>query len=194
VSTSHLIVGLGNPGAEYAKTRHNIGFRVLDALASKNGVAFQKKRDLKGEVAKFNVNNKEIMLLKPSTYMNLSGESVRKCLDYFKLGTETLFVISDDVDLPFGQLRLRSSGSSGGHNGLKSIESVSGQSYYRLKIGVGKDVARNLADHVLDTFTFEEEEKLPEIVKNTEAVIMAFSVGGYQNALNEMAQLKQSKK
>jgi PTH1 family peptidyl-tRNA hydrolase len=186
-----LIVGLGNPGSEYAKTRHNIGFRILETLAKENGVEFQKKRDFKAEVAKFTAKNKQALLLKPTTYMNLSGEAVRKCLDFYKIGTESMLIVVDDVDMPFGQLRLRSQGSSGGHNGLKSIEFHTGSKvYYRLKIGVGRQVGTDVADHVLGAFTHEEEEKLGSIVDQAVKVLSSYIAEGYTGALNALAQLK----
>lgn len=191
---SILIVGLGNIGKEYENTRHNVGFRILDQIAEKNAASFQKKRDLKGEISRFHDVSKVVTLLKPSTYMNLSGESLRKVLDFYKIGRESLLIITDDVDLPIGQLRLRSSGSSGGHNGLKSVETHLGtKDYYRLKIGVGRQPGVSLADFVLGNFTQEEQNSLKEVFEIASEVVKSFVKGGYQEALNFLANTKYKK-
>lgn len=189
-----LIVGLGNHGEKYAKTRHNVGFRVVELMAKIQQVEFQLKKDLKGEIARFQHNGKTVTLLKPITYMNLSGESVRKTLDYFKIGQEKLLVISDDVDLPMGQLRVRSSGSSGGHNGLKSIEAALGsKEYYRMKVGVGKDLQLELADYVLGRFSEEDEVTLKEVLPEAAKTALGFIEQGYQGAIDHLAKWRAKK-
>ena len=185
---SFLIVGLGNIGQEYEKTRHNIGFRIVDQIANKQAAPFQKKRDLKGEISRFQYQGFAVTLLKPSTYMNLSGESLRKTVDFYKISKEKILVVADDVDLPLGELRLRSSGSSGGHNGLKSIETHLGsKDYYRLKVGVGRNPDVPLADFVLGQFTQDEEKLLTSVIDRAEELMIAFVEGGYQGALNHLA-------
>lgn len=164
-SKKMLIVGLGNPGKKYDMTRHNFGQMVLRAFAEKHHFSFKKERDLKGEVAKGTWKEGKLFLLFPTTYMNLSGQSIRKTTDFYKISLEDVLVISDDVALPFGTLRFRSEGSAGGHNGLKSVEESFGtQDYQRLRMGVGEPVVGYLEDYVLSPFTREEQEKLPEMI------------------------------
>lgn len=161
-----LIVGLGNPGAAYEETRHNIGFRVIRALADKYKLSFRSASQLEGEVAKGIVQEKKALLFLPMTYMNESGHAVKRCLDYFKVPLGALLVVSDEIYLPLGTMRLRKEGSSGGHNGLKSIEAHLGsQNYARLRIGISDRQEGELADYVLGRFSPEEREKLPEIVE-----------------------------
>jgi PTH1 family peptidyl-tRNA hydrolase len=147
-----LIVGLGNPGKEYQKTRHNIGFVIIDELAKKLGVlSYQEK--YKGLIAKANYKGEAVLLLKPQTYMNLSGESIRKVVEFYKLELDDVLVIFDDLDLPVGKLRLREKGSSGGHNGLKSIEqNLKTNAYRRIKFGIDKDPVIPTKDYVLGKF------------------------------------------
>jgi peptidyl-tRNA hydrolase, PTH1 family len=164
-SKKALIVGLGNPGKKYAFTRHNFGQMVLYAFAEKHHFSFKKEREFKSEVAKGTWKEGKLFLLFPTTYMNLSGQAVRKTVDFYKISLEDILIISDDAALPFGTHRFRSSGSSGGHNGLKSIEEALGtQNYQRLKLGVGEPLVGFLEDYVLSPFTKEEQEKLPEMI------------------------------
>lgn len=163
-SEKALIVGLGNPGKKYELTRHNFGQMVLSAFAESSSFSFKKERDLKGELAKGDWKEKKLFLLFPTTYVNLSGESVRKTMQFFKIPTEDVLILSDDVALPFGTLRFRVKGSAGGHNGLKDIEEQLGtQEYQRLKLGVSEPAVGYLEDYVLAPFTKEEQEKIPEI-------------------------------
>lgn len=164
-SKKKLIVGLGNPGEKYSLTRHNFGQMVLYAFAEKHHFSFKKARELKGEVANGMWNGEKLLLLFPMTYMNLSGESVRKTMGFYKIALEDLLVISDDVALSFGTFRDRERGSSGGHNGLKSIEeNLNTPNYHRLRMGVGEPSVGFLEDYVLSFFTEEEQKKLPEII------------------------------
>jgi PTH1 family peptidyl-tRNA hydrolase len=153
-----LIVGLGNPEAKYHQTRHNIGFEAVDTLAQSWHFSWQEHRRFHGWFAEGLVAGQKIALLKPSTYMNRSGQAVRAVLDWYKLSPESLLVIYDDMDLPIGRLRLRLSGSAGGHNGMKSIIShIGGEHFPRLRLGIGKALDKTLTtSHVLGRFTPEE--------------------------------------
>ena len=167
-----LIVGLGNPGKEYENTRHNMGFQVLRAFAERYNWTFKKQRDFKGEFAHGSCKEKKVILLLPTTYMNLSGQSVRKVFDFYKFSLEDVLVVTDDVALPFGTLRFRERGSAGGHNGLKSIESQLGtQEYSRLRIGIGDREHGLLEDYVLSCFTKDEKEKLPAVIDEAVAFL-----------------------
>lgn len=164
-SPFYLIVGLGNPGRSYEKTRHNVGFQVVEALAEKNSWGFREVKAFHGLLAEGAAGEKKILLLKPQTYMNSSGESVKVCAAYYKVPITRILVVSDDIYLSFGRLRIKTSGGSGGHNGLKSIESHLGtQLYMRLRIGVGNKESGDQADYVLSPFQEEEKQKLPGIV------------------------------
>ena len=154
----YLIVGLGNIGAEYAETRHNIGFNVLDALAEASNTVFTTQRY--GDVAEAKYKGRTLVLLKPSTYMNLSGKAVRYWMDAGKIPPENLLVVSDDIALPFGTLRLRPKGSAGGHNGLKNISELLGtEEYARMRFGVGGDFPKgHQVEYVLGEWTDERTE------------------------------------
>jgi peptidyl-tRNA hydrolase, PTH1 family len=166
----YLIAGLGNIGDEYASTRHNIGFTVIDVLARLSGVSFQSGRY--ADVASLKIKNKTLVLIKPSTYMNLSGKAVRYWLDKEKIPLENLLVVVDDIALPPGQLRLRMKGGPGGHNGLTSIiETLETEEFARLRFGIGNDFAKGFqTEYVLGRWTAAEEQVL--IPKITEAVEM----------------------
>jgi peptidyl-tRNA hydrolase, PTH1 family len=157
-----VVVGLGNPGAKYELTRHNIGTLVAKTIVGALGWSFKEDKRFKALTAKGSCKGKVLHVVLPQTYMNESGQAVGAYLNYYKLKPEAVLVICDDVELAFGQLRLRSQGRSGGHNGLKSIEAHLGtQEYLRLKMGVGKEVANaTLADYVLDNFKPDEFAKL----------------------------------
>lgn len=161
---SFLVVGLGNPGKTYDDTRHNIGFAVIDLLASKHHLEFRQKAKFKGMVAEGRIGETKVTLLKPLTFMNLSGESVVSIAHYLQILPSKILVIVDDVDLPMGQLRLKINSGAGTHNGLKSVEQhLQSNRYARLRIGVGEKGVMDLADFVLSRFTPEEEKNLPEI-------------------------------
>lgn len=180
-----LIVGLGNPGNEYANTRHNVGFLIVDALASslKND---NWKSNFKGKYIKTKMVNEDIILLKPETYMNLSGESVRSIMDFFHIQADEILVIYDDVDLVPGALRIRSSGSSGGHNGMKSIISHIGTTEFkRFRIGIGKDAVKPTADHVLSNFTKEESELIKNVTTTTIQAIQAWLTQPFEIVMNK---------
>ncbi|MBR3477919.1 MAG: aminoacyl-tRNA hydrolase [Bacteroidaceae bacterium] len=180
----YLIVGLGNIGDEYDGTRHNIGFRVLDAFAKASNISFEDKRY--GFVGMGRVKNAEVVLLKPSTYMNLSGNAVRYWMNKENIQPENLLIICDDLALPFGKLRLRPSGSDGGHNGLKNIASVlCSQQWARIRFGVGNDFPRgSQVDFVLGEFEPEELEQMDERVGVACEMIKAFCLSGITFAMN----------
>ena len=173
-----LITCLGNIGAEYVNTRHNAGFMVGDFMAEEAGVSFSSCRY--GDMAKMKVKNCELMLLKPSTYMNLSGVAVRYWMNKEKLPLENLLVIVDDIALPFGAIRMRKQGSDAGHNGLKNIASELGtQAYARLRFGVGNDFPKGgQIDFVLGKFPPEEMAKMPEVLKKAAEAVKAFCLSG----------------
>lgn len=160
----YLIAGLGNPGREYATTRHNLGRIVVQELGQKIRASFTYTLRYNAYLAKGCLNESEVTLMLPETYMNESGTAIGKFLHYHKMASESLFVVVDDADIPFGTLRFRDSGSSGGHNGLKSIEGALGtQKYARLRCGIGR-AENDLRDFVLSSFSKEEQQKLPQIV------------------------------
>lgn len=165
-----LVVGLGNPGKEYARTRHNLGYMAVTRLLVRCGLQWKKQSKFEGWTARGwttdpSGERSEIHLLLPATYMNLSGRAVRRYMDWFKIGIKDLIVVCDDIAIPFGELRVRPKGSSGGHNGLKDITSCLGSSeYMRLRIGIGDREHGELSDHVLSRFTLEEEEKLDALL------------------------------
>ena len=182
---NYLIVGLGNIGDEYAKTRHNIGFRVVDTLAREGGVEFEDKRY--GFVATLKVKNQTLTLLKPSTYMNLSGNAVRYWMNEKKIPVERLLVVVDDLALPFGHLRMKPSGSEAGHNGLKHITSVLGsQKYARLRVGIGNDFPRGgQVDYVLGEFGEEDLLTMDERLKAAAEAVKTFCLAGINVAMNQ---------
>ncbi|MFA6091183.1 MAG: aminoacyl-tRNA hydrolase [Candidatus Gracilibacteria bacterium] len=160
-----LIVGLGNPGREYENTRHNIGFLFVDFLRNTWNFEDWKDSKFKGIISEGNMNGEKIILLKPVTFMNLSGESVISLVNFYKIPREDILILSDDIDMDFGKIRLRLEGSSGGQNGLKSITLHLGtDKFSRLKIGIGRDSRYNVADWVLSKFSGEELDKLEKEV------------------------------
>ncbi|MDE5891219.1 MAG: aminoacyl-tRNA hydrolase [Bacteroidales bacterium] len=179
-----LIVGLGNIGAEYANTRHNMGFMILDAWAKASNVVFESGRY--GSTAEISFKGKKFTLLKPSTYMNLSGKAVRYWMNDMKLPLENLLVISDDLNIPFGTLRLRKNGSAGGHNGLTNITEMLGtQDYARMRAGIGSDFSRGgQIDFVLGELSDEEQKLMPEICNRAIDGIKAFALMGPDRAMN----------
>ncbi len=181
----YLIVGLGNIGPDYQDTRHNIGFSVLDALAGASNVFFEDKRY--GFVTTLRVKNKTLVLLKPSTFMNLSGMAVRYWMKKENIETENLLVIVDDIALPFGTLRLKPNGSDAGHNGLRSIQDLLGHNQYaRLRFGIGNDFPRGYqSEYVLGKWDEEEMKILPDRIKIANDIIKTFCLSGAQFAMNQ---------
>ncbi len=184
-SMKYLIVGLGNIGSEYAGTRHNIGFRAVDAFAEKQGVEWADKRY--GFVAKTRVKNAELILLKPSTYMNLSGQAVRYWAQQEKIPVERILVIVDDLSLPVGKIRMRGSGSAGGHNGLKNIEScMMTQNYARIKFGIGNEFPKGTQiDFVLGKFSEEDNKLIAEKLDYVGEMIQSFCLQGLDRTMNQ---------
>ena len=180
----YLIVGLGNIGPEYRNTRHNIGFKVLDAFAEVSNISFSTQRY--GDIAQVRVKNKVLVLLKPSTYMNLSGEAVRYWMNKENIPLENVLVIVDDIALPFGAIRIKGKGSDGGHNGLKNIAAMIGtQNYARIRFGLGNDFPKGAQiDYVLGNFTEEQEKLMPERLKIASDAIKACCLSGLTFAMN----------
>jgi peptidyl-tRNA hydrolase, PTH1 family len=174
----YLIAGLGNPGPEYELTRHNIGFLVLDQLADQQKADFTTSR--LADKAEFRFKGKTLHLIKPNTFMNLSGKAVAYWMNELKIPKENVLVIVDDIALPFGSLRLRTSGSSAGHNGLKNIELIlQGQNYSRLRFGIGDEYGKGQqVDYVLSNFSHEEFQKLPEVMKKANEMVLSFCTAG----------------
>ena len=180
----YLVVGLGNIGSEYENTRHNIGFMVVDKIAQESSITFEDRRY--GFIGKCRVKNAELLLLKPSTYMNLSGNAVRYWLQKENIPIERLIVICDDLSLPLGKIRIRPQGSDGGHNGLKHIASVLGsQHYVRLRFGVGNNFPKGgQVNYVLGEFSAEEHEILSERIKDAVDAVKVFCLSGVTTAMN----------
>lgn len=151
-----LVAGLGNIGLKYSLTRHNFGFMILDEIANKNGLKWIESKKFKSYYTKLNDNNIDILMIKPTTYMNLSGESVALWKNFYKLHNNDIYVVYDDIDMEFGKIRKKIDGGSGGHNGIKSINSCIGTDYTRIKCGVGRDQRIDPADFVLSKFKAEE--------------------------------------
>lgn len=169
-----LIVGLGNPGSEYQKTRHNAGFMAIDEIAKFFNVSLTKKFK-QGLYCDFLYKGEKIILLKPEKYMNLSGDVIKDYLEYFKIGIDDLLVIFDDLDIEVGSFKIKMSGSSGGHNGLKSIENnIKTKDYKRIKIGISRNPVINTADYVLGKFSVEEMDKIVSVVSKMPGIIEDF--------------------
>lgn len=181
----YLIAGLGNMGAEYDNTRHNVGFEVVDYLAREFDAEF--KTETLGDLAEFRHKGRTFVLLKPSTYMNRSGKAVRYWMQKLKIPKNRLLVVVDDINLPFGRLRLRGKGSPGGHNGLKDIDQVTGGgNYARLRIGIGDEFSQGRqVDYVLGKWTGKEKEILPDILKRAAETVKSFATIGLQHTMNQ---------
>ena len=182
----YIIVGLGNPGEKYDNTRHNCGFMTIDCLADKYNLEFQESKQ-KAMVAKGSINGEKVILAKPLTFMNLSGESVRALADYYKVDSEKeVIIVYDDISLPVGNLRIRVKGSAGGHNGIKSIISHLGSDkFIRVKVGVGeKPKGYDLADYVLGHFSNEEKVLMNEAFSRGAKAIEAIMEAGPDKAMN----------
>lgn len=181
----YLIAGLGNIGPEYELTRHNIGFLVADQLADEHQVEFQSAR--LADKAEFKFKGRAIHVIKPTTYMNLSGKAIAYWLNELKIPKENLLVIVDEIALPFGSLRMRTKGSSAGHNGLKNIELLlGGRDYSRLRFGIGNNFGKGQqVDYVLSNFTKEEFEQLPALIKKANEMVLSFCTIGAERTMNQ---------
>lgn len=179
-----LIVGLGNIGDEYAGTKHNMGFRILDALAKASNISFEDERY--GFISEMRIKNQKLFLLKPSTYMNASGNAVRYWVNKKKIELDRLLVVCDDLSLPFGKLRMKPSGSEAGHNGLRSITQCLGTNQYpRLRFGIGNDFPRGAqCDWVLAPFGEEELKEMDQRVETAGKMIASFCLSGIDEAMN----------
>ena len=179
-----LIIGLGNPGKEYERTRHNTGFMVLDRLSEKLNIEISQNK-FKGLYGKGKYKGEDVLLLKPQTYMNLSGESVRQVMDFFKISQEDILVVYDDLDMPVGKLRLRQSGSAGGHNGINNIILHTGsQNFNRIRVGIDRSKYIKVVDYVLSRFTSEEQEAIEQGVENASDAIIDYLEHGFNHAMN----------
>lgn len=181
----YIIAGLGNPGKQYENTRHNVGFCVIDILADRMGICVEEKKH-KALCAKGVLEGQKVLLLKPQTFMNLSGESIRAAADYYKVDQEHIVVVYDDVSLEPGQLRIRGKGSAGGHNGIKNIISHLGtQEFPRVKVGVGeKPKGMDLADYVLSRFSKGEQELMEDAFRDAAAAAAMVIGQGTEEAMN----------
>ena len=190
----YLIVGLGNPGYEYENTRHNTGFMVLDKMAESVGVSFEDKRY--GYVAETSIKGRKVFLLKPTTYMNLSGNAVRYWLQKENIDQTRLLVVVDDLSIPLGDYRLKGNGSNGGHNGLGNIQQLIGQQYARLRMGIGSDFQRGQqVDWVLGKYTDEDMRTLQPSIDEAVEIIRSFVLAGLDITMNQFNKLgKKSKK
>lgn len=179
-----LIVGLGNPEKKYFKTRHNVGFRFVDQIAEEFNVKFKLDSNLKGMIGEFTFNNQKHYLLKPVTYMNNSGASVQATMNYYKIEPDDLLIIYDDMDLPLGAMRIRKFGSSGGHNGMKSIiECISTQDFKRIRIGIDHPT-NNEIDYVLGKFKKDEEKVIQELFNQAPIIIKDYLNHGIDYIMN----------
>lgn len=179
-----LIVGLGNIGAEYANTRHNIGFKVLDHLARKESLSFETVK--LGSLTEYRIKGRTLLLLKPNTYMNLSGKAVQYWMDKEKIAKENVLVITDDLNLSFGTIRIKAKGSDGGHNGLKNIQMIlNSVEYPRFRFGISDQFKKGQqVDYVLGEWSEEEKAKLPERLDMAVEVIQSFALSGLANTMN----------
>ncbi len=182
---TRIIVGLGNPGKEYERNRHNVGFQVVDLLAEKHGLEFDRRR-FRAMLTKGRILGHDVILAKPLTFMNQSGESVGPLAHFYKIPPEQLLVVTDDLDIPQGRIRLRPRGGSGGHNGLKSIiQHLGTQEFHRLRIGIGRPPGNmDPADYVLQDFTPEEEAVMAEVRERAVAAIETWLEEGMEAAMN----------
>ena len=181
----YLIVGLGNIGAKYENTRHNIGFKIVDEIAEKENVNFESQK--LGAITKFRFKGRTFILLKPATYMNLSGKAVKYWITKEKIPLENLLIICDDLNIPFGTIRLKSKGSAGGHNGLTHINDIlQTQNYSRFRFGVGDEFKKgNQVDYVLGNWSDDETNKLPERLQKSYELVKSFGTAGIANTMSE---------
>ncbi len=179
-----LLVGLGNPGRQYAFTRHNIGFMAIDQVAKPQNITFKGK--FQSELGETILAGTKTILLKPQTFMNLSGRAVKQAMDWYKLTAEDIVVIYDDMDIPFGKIKLREQGSPGGHNGIKSLSAELGtQAFPRIRVGIGRPpLAWDPVDYVLGVFSSPQAEELPHVLQKIEQAVMDIIGQGFVKAMN----------
>ncbi len=183
----HLIVGLGNPGADYAKTRHNAGFLLVEKLAAQWKAGWNNERKFVARMAKAGCGEKKILLCEPQTFMNLSGEAVAAVQQFYQLPLGNILVVVDDADLPLGEIRLRPGGGSGGHHGLESVaQHLGSKGYARLRIGIGrKNEARQITGHVLGKFSADENALLEKVLERAAGQLECWLTAGLQKAMNQ---------
>lgn len=180
MNKTFLFIGLGNPEQSYDGTRHNIGFACLDEFARKNHFdPWVEKKDLKSHITQATLNDARVILCKPQTFMNLSGEAVQAVAHFYKIPDDSIIVIHDEIDIPFGQIRLRMGGSSAGHNGIKSVSQHIGENYGRVRIGIGpkKPAQIDSADFVLQKFSDKEQAALPKLTREVSSVLSEYAYG-----------------
>jgi len=189
----YIIIGLGNPGRRYENTRHNLGFTTVDMIARENGITINKIKH-KALVGEGMISGQKVLLVKPQTYMNLSGESVREVVAYYKPEIENLLVIYDDIDIPLGQIRIRKKGSSGTHNGMKSIiYQIQTDLFPRIRIGIGNDRKRGLISHVIGGFKKEEKKAIEDAVGRAAGAAVSILEKGIEKTMSEYnVKLKQT--
>lgn len=181
----YIIAGLGNPGKKYEYTKHNVGFITLDILAKKHNIKVNKIKH-KALVGDGIISGQKLLLVKPQTYMNLSGESIREVMEYYKADLDKLVVIYDDVDIPMGSLRIRKKGSAGTHNGMRSIiYNLQNDEFPRIRIGIGGDRKKSLADYVLGVFSKDEEKLIQDAVERAVSAVECLLEKGIDAAMNE---------
>lgn len=179
-----LIVGLGNPGKEYENTRHNIGFMTVDKIIYEKNLT--EKEKFNGKYYEYNVNNEKIVILKPQNYINLSGQVISKFVNYFKIDINDILIIHDDLDLPVGKIKLRMSGGSGGHNGLKDIENcLKTKNYKRIKVGISNNKNIDTKDYVLGKFNSEDKKIIDNSINIISNIINDFSYLTFENLMNK---------
>ena len=183
----HLIVGLGNPGAEYARTRHNAGFLVVERLAEQWKTGWANERKFVSRIAKAERSGRKVLLCEPQTFMNLSGEAVGALVKYYQVPVGKVMIVVDDADLPFGEIRLRPGGGSGGHHGLESVtQHLSSKEYARLRVGIGrKNEVREITNHVLGKFDASEQELLEKVLSRVAGQIECWLSDGLQKAMSQ---------
>lgn len=179
LNKSIMLVGLGNPGKEYDLTRHNVGFMAIDDFATKNDFQWQEKKDLKCQLASNMMGETRVLLIKPTTFMNLSGEAVQAVMSFYKIHPDNITVVYDELDIDFGQLRLRKGGSAAGHNGVKSLIQHIGEGFGRIRVGIGPKKPEQIdsADFVLQKFGKAEQEHFKELLVETAAVLSETAYG-----------------
>lgn len=179
LTKTFLIVGLGNVGKKYDNTRHNIGFAAIDELATKQEFdPWIEKKDLKCLLTSQTIGESRVILIKPTTFMNLSGEAVQAVAHFYKVPHQQIVAVHDELDIPFGQIRTRVGGSSAGHNGIKSVTQHLGEEYGRIRIGVGAETPMDTSDFVLAKFSKDEQANLPALLKETTAILTEYIYGG----------------
>lgn len=176
-----LVVGLGNAGAEYENTRHNIGFACLDTFAKENEFEpWINKKDLKSYITQKILGETRVILAKPTTFMNLSGEAVQAITSFYKVGTDNVLIVADELDIPFGQVRMRTGGGAAGHNGVKSVIQHLGENFGRIRVGIGPKLheQQDSADFVLAKFSKEEQTRMPDLAREISAILTETIYGG----------------